>query len=129
MNDRHRPADVSVALEGKDGFISPNIYLWWCFGGFLPRRARRVSPALWLHNAYPAIELKGHSLRLSAILCDSEPVPPIGAKSRKESQRISKNREESQRVAQLASVVILTNPVRSRTLDRGSGTARPEARP
>ena len=72
MNDRHRPADVSVALEGKDGFISPNIYLWWCFGGFLPRRARRVSPALWLHNAYPAIELKGETLRISENLCVGE---------------------------------------------------------
>ena len=91
MNDRHRPADVSVALEGKDGFISPNIYLWWCFGGFLPRRARRVSPALWLHNAYPAIGLKGDSLRISANLC-------VGWRS---TARFSEIIEDSQRIAEI----------------------------
>ena len=74
MNDRHRLAGQAggpVALEKADGSNGPVIHRWWCSCRLFPRRARRVSPALWLHNAYPAIELKGDSLRNLADLCVS----------------------------------------------------------
>jgi len=74
MNDRYRPAGQAgrpVAVGMADGSNGPVIHRWWCCGRILPRRARRVSPALWLHNAYPAIELKGDSLRNLADLCVS----------------------------------------------------------
>ena len=75
MNDRHWPvgqAGGPVTLEKADGSNGPVIHRWWWCGKLLPRRARRVSPALWLHNAYPAIELKGETLRISENLCVGE---------------------------------------------------------
>jgi hypothetical protein len=74
MNDRHRLAGQAggpVALEDAGSSIGPVIYWWWRYYGLFLRRARRVSPALWLHNAYPAIELKGDSLRNLADICVS----------------------------------------------------------
>ena len=100
MNDRHRLAGLAggpVALEKADGSNGPVIHRWWCYDRLLPRRARRVSPALWLHNAYPAIELKGDSLRIFAIRDQPLSSTPRYANLRRDTQRRAKMGRGTQR--------------------------------